>query len=139
MQYAGVEFTYDDLNDAFPSVDPGIKPFGNRVLVQLRSAKKVTKGGVIIMSEARETEMYNTQIAKVVATGPLAFKNRTTLETWPEGSWCEVGDFVRVPKYGGDRWSEKIDNENDILFVIFQDTDIIGSVYGDPLKIKAYI
>jgi co-chaperonin GroES (HSP10) len=83
--------------------------------------------------------MYNTQIAKVVATGPLAFKNRTTLETWPEGSWCEVGDFVRVPKYGGDRWSEKIDNENDILFVIFQDTDIIGSVYGDPLKIKAYI
>ena len=26
------------------------------------------------------------------------------MQGWPEGSWCEVGDYIRVPKWGGDRW-----------------------------------
>lgn len=74
--------------------------------------------------------------------GPLAFKNRNTMELWPEGSWCTDGDFVRVPKYGGDRWEVPLDkdpNGEKALFVIFNDLDIIGKVTGDPLQIKAFI
>ena len=128
------------LDEAFPSVEPGLIPFGSRVLVQIRSAKKTSSGGIILHSETRETEIWNTQIAKVVKVGPLAFKNRNTMEAWPEGNWCKEGEFVRVPKYGGDRWKVPFgEGEDEALFVIFNDLDIVGGVVGDPLAIKAFI
>jgi co-chaperonin GroES (HSP10) len=135
-----VEFSYEGLDEAFPPCDPGVKPFGSRVLVQVRTAKTVTKGGIIIPDETRETESWNTQVAKVLCLGELAFRNRTTMERWPEGNWCEPGDFVRVPKYGGDRWTVKTaDGKGEALIVIFNDLDLIGKVTGDPLAIKAFI
>ena len=128
------------LDEAFPSVEPGLIPFGSRVLVQIRSAKKTSSGGIILHSETRETEIWNTQIAKVVKVGPLAFKNSNTMEAWPEGNWCKEGEFVRVPKYGGDRWKVPFgEGEDEALFVIFNDLDIVGGVVGDPLAIKAFI
>jgi hypothetical protein len=76
----------------------------------------------------------------VISVGELAFKNRTTMEPWPEGNWCKPGDFVRVPKYGGDRWTVKTaDGADEALLVIFNDLDLIGKVTGDPLGIKAFI
>jgi hypothetical protein len=69
----------------------------------------------------------------------VAFKNRTTLESWPEGDWCQVGDFVRVAKYGGDRYEVPVNSNESAMFVIFNDLDIIGKVLTDPLKIKAFI
>ena len=91
------------LEQAFPSVEPGLIPFGSRVLVQIRTAKRTSEGGIILHSETRETEIWNTQIAKVVSLGPLAFKNRNTMESWPEGSWCKPGDFILVRAYAGTR------------------------------------
>lgn len=135
-----VQFAYDSIDDAFPSVDPGVQPFGSRVLVQIRAPKKKTKGGIILTQDAQDTEMWNTQVAKVVAVGELAFKNRNTQEPWPEGSWCDAGDFVRVPKYGGDKWAVKHgDDDAEILFVIFNDLDLIGKVSGNPLEMKAFV
>lgn len=135
-----VEFGYDSLDEAFPPCEPGIRPFGSRVLVQIRTPKNKTKGGIILTSETRETDAWNTQIAKVRSVGELAFKNRTTMEPWPEGSWCEPGDFVRVPKYGGDRWTVKTaSGDDEALLVIFNDLDLVGKVTGDPLAIKAFI
>lgn len=142
MQALGnkVEFGWDDVNDAFPACDPGVQPFGSRVLVQIRTPKSKTKGGIILTTDTRETDAWNTQIAKVIAVGELAFRNRNTMDKWPEGSWCDVGDFVRVPKYGGDRWTVKTtDGEDEALVVIFNDLDLIGKVTGDPLAIKAFI
>lgn len=128
-----------NLEEAFPSVEPGLIPFGSRVLVQIRSPKKTSSGGIILHNETRETEIWNTQIAKVHSLGPLAFKNRNTMESWPEGSWCKSGEYVRVPKYGGDRWKVPYGNDEEALFVIFNDLDIVGGVVGDPLAIKAFI
>ena len=127
------------LDEAFPSVEPGLIPFGSRVLVQIRSPKKTSAGGIILHNETRETEVWNTQIAKVRSLGPLAFKNRNTMESWPEGDWCKPGEYVRVPKYGGDRWKVPYGNDEEALFVIFNDLDIVGGVSGDPLAIKAFI
>ena len=140
MDYANtISFAYKDLDEAFPACDPGVLPFGSRVLVQIRTPKKKTAGGIILTDSDRETEIYNTQVAKVIAVGSLAFKNRNTMTTWPEGSWCEVGDFVRVPRYGGDRWSVKTDTGEDAIVVIFNDLDLVGKVTGDPLAVKAFL
>ena len=129
----------EELKQAFPEADPGIVPFGSRVLVQIRTPKLKTASGIIIDSGSRDTEKWNTQVAMVVSVGQLAFKNRNTMESWPEGSWCAPGDYVRVPKYGGDRWEVPLPDGESALFVIFNDLDIIGKVTADPLKIRAFI
>jgi len=135
-----VTTTYEDaMKEAFPAVEAGIRPFGSRVLVQIRTPKKKSSGGIILSTDTQDTEKWNTQIAKVVSLGPLSFKNRNTMESWPEGDWCTVGEFVRVAKYGGDRWEVTAPDGEVALFVIFNDLDILGQVLGDPLAIKAFI
>ena len=129
----------DALAEAFPAVDAGIQPFGSRVLIQIRTPKKKSSGGIILDFGSQDTEKWNTQVGKVVTVGPLAFRNRNNMEPWPEGSWCEAGDYVRVAKYGGDRWEVPLGNGDNAMFVIFNDLDIIGRVTGDPLAIKAFI
>lgn len=133
-----IDMGYDSLDDAFPAADCGIEPMGSRVIVQIRRAKQQTKSGLYIPEEARKTEASNTQVAKVVAVGVLAYRNRNTMEMWPEGAWCAVGDYVRSPKYGGDRWTVK-DGEDEIEFAMFDDLNILGRVSGDPMKIRAFI
>ena len=59
---------------------------------------------------------------------------------WPEGAWVKAGDFVRVPKYGGDRWTVAIgeDEDAEIHFIMFNDLDV-RAIVPDPLSMKAYI
>jgi co-chaperonin GroES (HSP10) len=138
-----VAFNEAELAWAFPSVDPGAKPLGGRILVQLRRTKKTTKTGLILVSETKETEKWQNMVAKVVAIGPLAYRHRDTMQPWPEGCWCMEGDFVRVPKWGGDRWEVKVpgekDDEEPALFAIFNDHEVIAKVTVDPLSMKAFV
>ena len=132
------------LNEAFPNVDPMIKPLGARILVQLRAVKeKISSAGILLPEETKEAEKWNTQVGKVLAVGPIAFKKRDTNEPWPEGSWCDVGDYVRVIKWGGDRWEVDYTDENGLkgkaLFTFFNDHELIGKITGDPRAIKAFI
>lgn len=133
-----------ELAWAFPSVEPGAKPLGGRILVQLRRTKKKTTGaGILLVEETKETEKWNNMVAKVVAIGPLAFKHRDTMQAWPEGSWCDVGDYIRVPKWGGDRWEVKVPGDDDLedpaLFMILNDHEVIAKVTGDPLAMRAFV
>lgn len=134
------EVASDRLAEAFPDVEPGATPFGSRVLVQFRTPKKTTKGGIILTDETVETEKWNTQVAKVVAVGPLAFRSRDKKTEWPEGAWAHPGDFVRVSKYGGDKWEVPIPGKTEqATFAIFNDLDLIAKVTDDPLTMKAFI
>jgi co-chaperonin GroES (HSP10) len=132
-----------ELAWAFPSVDPGAKPLGGRILVQLRRTKKKTSGsGIILVEETKETEKWQNMVAKVINVGPLAFKHRDSMQSWPEGSWCEPGDFIRVPKWGGDRWEVEVPGQPDedpALFAVFNDHEMIAKVTGNPLNMKAYL
>lgn len=57
MSETGKAFDDAEMAWAFPSVDPGAKPLGGRILVQLRRAKrKATKAGIILVSETKETD-----------------------------------------------------------------------------------
>ena len=127
-----------DIEQAFPVVDPGVKPLGSKVLLQIRRTKTKTNGGIILTAEAQDTEKWNSMVAKVISVGPLAFRDRKTLDLWPEGAWVQAGDFVRCPKYGGDRWEIDLD-DGAALFLIINDLEIIGQITGDPLAIKAFV
>jgi len=100
MSNSTVDSQESELAWAFPSVDPGAKPLGGRILVQLRrTKKKATSAGIILVEETKETEKWQNMVAKVIEIGPLAFKHRDTMTAWPEGSWCEAGEYIRVPKW----------------------------------------
>ena len=129
----------EELNFAFPTADPGVTPLGSRILVQIRTPEEKTRGGIILTTSDKETQMWNTTVAKVIATGPLAFHNRNTAELWPEGAWCAPGDYVRVPKYGGDRWTTAADSGQTAYYVLINDLDVLGKITGDPTRIKAFI
>lgn len=129
---------------AFPAVSPGAKPLGGRILVQLRRTKqKTTSAGIILVEETKETEKWQNMVAKVIAIGPIAFKHRDTMQPWPEGTWVEVGDYIRVPKWGGDRWEVHVPGEDVLeeqaLFMVLNDHEVIAKLTGDPLAMKAFL
>lgn len=99
---------------AFPNVEPGARPFGQRVLVQIRATRRRTKGGLYVPGESQDTEKWNTGVAQVIMLGPLAFRKRDTLQLWGEGAWVQAGDYVRAPRFGGDRWEVEIPDEEAI-------------------------
>lgn len=144
--FEGVQGVSDpaELAWAFPEVKPGQTPFGGRVIIQLRRIKKTATGSrIILVSETKESEKWQNMIGKVIAIGPLAFKNRDTMTSWPEGSWASIGDYVRVPKWGGDRWERNVPEEagagEPVLFMTINDHELIAKVTDDPLSFNVFI
>lgn len=130
---------YDSLEEAFPNVDPNYRPFGSRVLVQIRTPKKVSKGGIALIHETQDTEMWNTQVAKVISLGSVAYRDRDTLAPWPEGDWVTPGMYIRCPMYGGDRWFIPVPGKTDYAhFAAFKDLEMGGEV-PDPLSVVAFV
>jgi len=129
----------EDLQQAFPDVDPGVKPLGSRILIQIRSPETKSKGGIILTDADKDTQYWNTTVARIVAVGPLAFRNRDTQQPWPEGDWCKPGDYVRAPRYGGDRWKHTDASGNTGYFCLINDLDVLAAITTDPLEIKAFI
>jgi len=145
------QFTDDqyqiDLKWFFPDVDPGMNPFGSRVLVQIRGVKQKLNGFLEVPEKTQDIQRDNTQVAKVISVGPLAYKSRDTMNDWPEGTWCLPGDFVWLPKYGGDRFEVKLPKALEhakhgkaekIQFAIFDDLNILTKV-PDPLALPFFM
>lgn len=128
--------------ECFPDVDPGVDVLGDRVLVQLRREKIASKGGILLVEETRQTLRFNETVAKVRAIGPLAYKSPDTLESWPEGPWCQIGDLVRTIKYGGDRFVVQPDDEGaPVVFITLQAREVISKIksFEYAQKMKAFV
>jgi co-chaperonin GroES (HSP10) len=136
----GLDVSDREIAELFPTIDPEFKPFGHRVVVQIRRVVDRTSSGIILAKSAQESESYNGQVALLLAAGPLAFKNRATAEPWPEGVWASVGDFVKVPRWGGDRWTVDMkDGLAPVSLAVMADSDLIGAFTGDVKKVRAHL
>jgi co-chaperonin GroES (HSP10) len=136
----GLDISDKEISDLFPYIDPEFAPFGHRVVVQIRRVISKTASGIVLPKETKETESYNGQVAKLIAVGPLAFKNRATGEPWPEGIWAQVNDFCKVPRWGGDRWTVDLkDGDEPIMLAILSDGDLIGKYTGDVRKVRSHM
>lgn len=110
------------IKEHFPEVTPGAVPCGNKVLVQLRTMKAKSSGGIFIPNETKDFNNGNTQLARVVSLGQIAFKHRETGEDWKEGAWAKVGDVVIVPRWGGFRFEVPVPGTDDkAIFAVFED------------------
>jgi len=116
----------------FPDVDPGARPTGNQVMIQLRTVPKQSRGGIVLVEETKDFNKGNTQVARLVKCGQIAFKDRSTGETWKEGAWSEVGDIVLAPRYGGFRFEVPVPGtEDEAIFAIINDFDIKMVIEGN--------
>lgn len=133
-----IESNYDSMEDAFPKIDHQRGPLLSNYLVQVRRAKNTSKGGIALPDDVRRSEASNTTVARVVALGPLCFKDPKTLSPWPEGPSFEIGDYLQIPRYGGSRFSVPWKDE-EIDFVLFDHLQQLAKITGDPRKITTYL
>jgi len=109
----------------FPQVESGATPCGNQIILQLRTVPKQSKGGILLVEETKEYNQGNTVVARIVKLGQIAYRDRSSGETWKEGAWAEVGDVVLAPRYGGFRFSVPIpDTDDEAHFAVLNDYDI---------------
>lgn len=134
---SAVRFAYQSMEEAFPVIDHGREAALSNYIVQVRRAKTVTKGGIVLADETRRSEAGNCTIGKVVGLGPLCFKDVKTLKPWPEGVSFELGDFLQIPRYGGFRFSVKHEDE-EVDFVIFDHLQQLAKI-KDPLTVTTYL
>ena len=81
-----------------PDPSPLPKLPGFHVLVRPVSVKSVTKGGIIIPDSTKDDMAYLTTVAQVIAMGDLAYRDTSK---FPDGTWCNVGDYVCYGKHAG--------------------------------------
>lgn len=119
------------MKQHFPDVDPGAKPCGNQVMIQLRTVPKKV-GSIVLVQETKEFNQGNTQVARVVSMGKIAFHDRNTGQEWKEGAWANVGDIVLAPRYGGFRFEVPVEGtEDEAIFAIINDYDIKMVIEGN--------
>ena len=109
----------------FPDVECGVVPCGPKIVVQLRTVKEATASGILLAPATKEFNNGNTQLARVVKVGGIAFRDRSSGDTWKEGAWAEVGDLVIIPRWGGFRFEVPIPGAKEsAIFAVFDDTNI---------------
>ena len=93
------------------------QPTGYRVLILPRGRSAVTDGGIQLVSETIERDTVSSVVGYVISLGPDAYKDPVK---FPEGAWCEKGEWVLFGRYAGARF--KIDggelrllNDDEIL------------------------
>lgn len=120
------------LAEHFPNIKPEINPCGAKILVQLRSVKEKTAGGIVLVEETKEFNNGNTQIGRLVAVGGIAFRDRSTGEEWKEGAWAKVDDLILLPRWGGFRFEVPFnDGKDKAIFAIFDDTNVQMVIEGN--------
>ena len=91
---------------------------GFHVLVRPVSVKSKTKGGIFIPDSTKDDMSYLTTVGKVIALGELAYKD---VDKFPNGGWCNVGDYVCYGKHAG----TKLYYQNVKLLLLFDDQIIM--------------
>jgi len=77
-------------------------PVGWKILCAVPQAEDTFEGSSIVMSDAmRKQEEIATTVLFVAKLGPDCYQDKTK---YPNGPWCQEGDFVLVRTYSGTRF-----------------------------------
>jgi co-chaperonin GroES (HSP10) len=103
-------------------------PTGYRILMLPFVPGKVTRGGIHLAKQTVDKERLSTVVGYVVKLGPDAYKDN---RKFPEGPWCQEGDWVIFGRYAGARiqiegGDLRLLNDDEILAVIDNPEDILA-------------
>lgn len=99
------------------------EPRGYRILIAIPEISVKTEGGVIIPDKIRNAEETASLIGVVLKVGPEAYSDASR---FPNGAWCNEGDFVIFRSYSGTRF--KVHGKE---FRLIND-DTVEAVVEDP-------
>jgi co-chaperonin GroES (HSP10) len=115
--YTGKKTTEEKVATQLP------EPKGYKVLIGIPEVSDTTEGGVIRPDSIRTVEETASIIGFVIKRGPDSYSDK---ERFPNGAYCEEGDFVIFRSYSGTRF--KIHGKE---FRLVND-DTIEAVVDDP-------
>lgn len=90
-----VECTDEQLENALPT------PCGYKLLIAIPEVKKEFDGGILKPDSMVKQDEVASVIGLVLAMGKDAYTDKTR---YPNGKWCEVGDYVLIRTYTGTRF-----------------------------------
>lgn len=102
-------------------------PQGFKILLALPEVKKKTAGGIIRTDEYTGKEAQASIIGFVLKLGPDCYTDKTR---FPNGAWCQEGDWVLFRAYSGTR--VKIHGQ---VFCLIND-DTVEAVVEDPTGLE---
>ena len=116
-----------DLIDK-PLLERMPQPTGWRLLILPYRGKGVTDGGIILSGKTLDDGQLQTVVGYVLKVGDSAYKDEGK---FPEGPWCEQGDWVIFARYAGSRFrieggEVRLLNDDEILARIDDPEDIIS-------------
>lgn len=105
-----------DLDYQFPDVKPGLMPLGSMIVLQERRALK-RRGSILLAADTSDADQAKTPVARVVALGPVAFREWKGGQMWEGGPWAKPGDYVIVPRISDMKWKRPApDGDEDAIF-----------------------
>ena len=103
------------------------KPSGYRILCAIPEAEDAFDSGILKSDETKRHDELLTTVLFVVDLGPDCYQDKTR---FPNGPWCQQGDFILVRPHAGTRLVI-----HDREFRIINDDSVEGTV-DDPRGIK---
>jgi co-chaperonin GroES (HSP10) len=104
------------------------EPKGYRLLIAIPKKDETFKDSKIIIAESeRKKEEIASIVGLVVKVGPEAYQDP---EKFPNGPWCQEGDFIMMRSYSGTRFKVAAP-EGDQEFRLIND-DTVEAVVADP-------
>ena len=102
-------------------------PTGWRLLILPYKGQGKTEGGIYLPDQIVSEPSVSTQVGYVLKVGDLAYKDA---EKFPDGPWCEQGNWVMFARYSGSRFKieggeVRILNDDEILAKITNPEDIL--------------
>ena len=102
-------------------------PTGYRLLILPFSPPEKTKGGILMAKQTLDQERIATVVGLVVRKGPDAYSDP---DKFPDGPWCEEGDWVIFGRYAGARFNidggdMRLLNDDEILATVNNPEDIL--------------
>lgn len=117
----------EQLAIRFPTGPVHFSPVAHQVLLQDRSAKRKTKGGLIIPETQQSIDERVEFIGKVIAVGPLVFWHELSGEPMPGAPWFRPGNFVLLPKTSSTRYRLSTDDDAP-MYRLIHFMDILATV-----------
>jgi len=115
--YTGKKTTEEKVVTQLP------EPKGYKILIGIPEVSDTTDGGVIMPDQHRMAEETASIVGFVIKMGPDAYNDK---KRFPNGSYCNEGDFVIFRSYSGTRF--KIHGKE---FRLIND-DTVEAVVDDP-------
>ncbi len=102
-------------------------PTGYRLLILPFSPPEKTKGGIMLAKQTLDKGRIAMVVGLVLRKGPDAYSDK---DKFPEGAWCDEGDWVIFGRYAGARFNidggdMRLLNDDEILAVVNNPEDIL--------------